>query len=53
MIKNIRIPFWAKWLPCAVSSAALTETGISISSSQGAQFFEWSALRVPPDRTPV
>lgn len=48
MIKNLTLPWWAKWLPFATRSVTITDEGVEFGSREGIQYFDWIALTRPP-----
>jgi len=53
MIRNLILPWWARWLPFATRSVAVTDDGVEFGSRAGRHYFDWSALTEPPRAEPL
>lgn len=51
MLTNLNTPWWARWLPSAAHTVALSNTGITLGTSKGLQSLDWAALYQPPQRS--
>ncbi|OBY90999.1 helicase IV [Pseudomonas sp. AU11447] len=50
MIRNLRFPWWARWLPVDVQSANISNQGIELVSRKGPQTIDWVMIESMPDK---
>lgn len=53
MIRNLILPWWARWLPFATRSVVITDDGVECCNRTGQHYFDWNALSEPPRAAPL